>query len=95
MSATHGHTGWCAGGHRCTLAEHRSHPVTLAMPGAGRAVLTRVRGADGTEYAEIRLRVELPAYEPHARMRLVSLLTHLRTLIGPARTGDRPHRGAA
>lgn len=86
------HTGWCARGHHCAvvLGEHRSDPIVVRVPGAGRGVLTRVRDADGGEYAEVRLRVALPDHEPDARSRLTALLTHLRTLIGPARTGRRP-----
>ena len=79
------HTAWCAGGHRCNLGEHRSDPHTITIPGAGTAVLTRVRSADGTEHAEIRLRATLPTDEPAARLRLAALLTHLRALIGPPR----------
>ncbi len=79
------HTDWCARDHRCNLAEHRSPEIVVEVPGAGRAVLTRVRTADGTDCAEIRMRIVLPEHEPHARTRLVALLTHLHTLIGPAR----------
>jgi hypothetical protein len=89
MSAAGKHTNWCAGGHRCNLGEHRSTPITLNVPGAGGAVLTRMRSADGSEHAEIRLRVTLPANEPRARLRLAALLTHVRTLIGPARQAPR------
>ncbi|MGC9670852.1 hypothetical protein ACNTMW_30425 [Planosporangium sp. 12N6] len=78
---------WCAGGHRCGLGEHRSDPITVTIPGAGTAVLTRVRAVDGGEHADIRLSVALPTDEPAARLRLAALLTHLRTLVGPARTG--------
>jgi hypothetical protein len=94
MSRT-GHTEWCAGGHRCGLGEHRSNPMALAATGAGSAVITRARAADGTEYAEIRMRVTLPDHEPAARLRLAALLTHIRTLIGPARTANRTTRRAA
>jgi hypothetical protein len=90
MSRTPGqHTAWCARTHACNLSEHRADPVTLAAPGAGTAVITRVRGADGRDYAEIRLRIDLPAAEPAARQRLTAVLTHLRTLIGPPRIGRR------
>lgn len=88
------HTAWCAGGHRCNLDEHRAHPLTLRVPGAGSLVLTRVQSNGGRGYAEIRLSISLPANEHHARQRLVSLLTHLKTLIGPAR-GNRTIGGAA
>ncbi|GII26496.1 hypothetical protein [Planosporangium mesophilum] len=89
MSARDRHTTWCAAGHRCGLGEHRADPITLTVPGAGTAVITRVRSADGAEHADIRLSVALPADEPAARLRLAALLTHLRTLIGPARTSGR------
>jgi len=81
------HTGWCARGHHCAVAlgEHRSDPVVLRVPGSGRAVLTRVLGGDGVEYAEVRLRVVLPGQEPQARLRLIALLRDLQTLVGPAR----------
>ena len=83
------HTAWCAGGHRCNLGEHRSDPLTVTVPGAGSAVLTRVRAAGGTEYAEIRLLATLPGDEPAARLRLAALLTHVRNLLGPPRTARR------
>jgi hypothetical protein len=95
MTATDKHTAWCAGGHRCNLGEHRSDPITLTIPGAGTGLLVRVRTANGVEHAEIRLRVTLPADEPAARQRLTALLTHLRTLIGPARTVRPGTRRAA
>jgi hypothetical protein len=79
------HTDWCAGGHRCNLGEHRADPLTLTIPGAGSAVLTRVRTANGVEHVDIRLSVTLPGEETQARQRLTALITHLRTLIGPAR----------
>lgn len=82
-----GHTPWCAGGHRCALGEHRADPHTITTPGAGSATITRIRTATGVDQAEIRLRILLPGNEPHARTRLVSLLTHLQTLIGPPRIG--------
>jgi hypothetical protein len=69
--------------------EHRADPITFTAPGAGSAVLTRVRSADGTDHAEIRLSVALPADDHAARLRLAALLTHLRTLIGPARATGR------
>jgi hypothetical protein len=84
------HTAWCAGGHRCNLGEHRADPLTIRVPGAGTAVLTRVRSADGTEHAEIRLRATLPDDESNARLRLAALLTYMRTLLGPPRPTRRP-----
>jgi hypothetical protein len=86
MTTPSGHTAWCAGGHLCTLGEHRARPVTVRAPGAGSVVLTRIRATDGTQHAEVRMSVILPDQEPQARQRLVALLTHLQTLIGPART---------
>lgn len=83
------HPDWCAQGHRCGLGEHRAHPITLTVPGAGGAVLTRVRSAAGTQHAEIRLSIALPAGEPAARLRLAALLTHLSALIGPHRSTGR------
>ncbi len=84
------HTDWCAGGHRCAMGEHRAEPISLTVPGAGSFVLTRVLATTGRQHAEIRLSVILADHEPHARARLVALLTHLRTLIGPPRAADTP-----
>jgi hypothetical protein len=47
--------------------------------------MTRVLGADGRQYADITMRVALPAAERQARYRLAALLAHLRVLVGPAR----------
>jgi hypothetical protein len=89
------HTQWCARNHQCQpLGEHRADPIIVDLPGAGRALLTRVRAANGTDHAEIRMRIVLPRREADARTRLVALLTHLQTLIGPPRA-DRPHRRTA
>lgn len=87
MSTGHpgGHRDWCAADHRCNLNEHRAAEIVVDVPGAGRIVLTRVRDRAGCEHAEIRMRVVLPVDEAHSRTRLVSLLTHLQTLLGPAR----------
>lgn len=92
MTGNDTHTAWCAGGHRCCLGEHRADPHTLTASGAGSATITRIRNASGVEYAEIRLRINLPGNERDARTRLASVLTHLRTLIGPPRISgaDRP-----
>lgn len=79
------HTSWCAGGHRCALGEHRAEPHTITSPGAGSATITRIRTVSGVEYAEIRLRITLPYNEMDARTRLTSVVTFLRTLIGPPR----------
>jgi hypothetical protein len=64
-------------------------PVTVTVPGAGHAVITRVPGAGHTNgTADIRLTVVLPADDTAAALRLAALTTHLHTLIGPARTGQ-------
>jgi len=75
------HTTWCARGHSCSLDEHRAEPVVVKVHALGHAVVTRVAAPDGREYAEIRLRVALPGDEPHARLRMRSLLTRLPELI--------------
>ncbi len=96
MNTPQEHTDWCARGHHCGSGEHRSHPITHTTPGAGSTVITRTRTTTGTEHAEIRLTVDLPAGQEAARQRLAALLTHLQTLIGPPRiTHHRPHRRAA
>jgi hypothetical protein len=72
--------------------------VTVTVPGAGHAVITRVPGTgdtDGTPHADVHLTVVLPDDETQAAQRLTALATHLRALIGPPRTGQRPHRRAA
>jgi hypothetical protein len=84
------HPTWCAGGHHCGHGEHRANPVTITAPGAGSLTLTRMR-AGGAEWAEVRLSIALAGSEPVARQQLTALLTHLQTLIGPA----RPTRRAA
>jgi hypothetical protein len=84
-----GHTPWCARGHHCGHGEHRAAPVTVAIPGAGTVTLTRIRNASGAEWAEIRLSVTLTSHEPAAQQQLTALLTHLQTLIGPARLPQR------
>jgi hypothetical protein len=68
------HADWCAQGHRCGLGEHRSHPHIVEVPGAGRVVLTRVRGMDGREHAEVRATVALSGHEMWARWQLAQLL---------------------
>ncbi|MFG2037326.1 hypothetical protein [Dactylosporangium sp. NPDC048998] len=78
------HPDWCARGHRCGLGEHRADPLTIAIPGYGRATLTRVRGADGREHAEVRLTVALADVEPYARVQLLGVATDLRALLGRA-----------
>jgi len=67
-------------------------PVTVTVPGAGHAVITRVPGAAHShDTAEIRLTVTLPGDDTAAGLRLAALTTHLRALIGPPRAGHRPH----
>lgn len=87
------HTPWCAGDHSCNLAEHRSEPIAVTVPGAGSLILTRVRGTNGREHAEVRLSIALIDSEPATRGQLTSLLTHLRTLIGPPRPAIGPGAG--
>ncbi|MFC6015527.1 hypothetical protein ACFP2T_04865 [Plantactinospora solaniradicis] len=87
------HTGWCARDHRCNHAEHRSDAIMVDLPGHGRAVLTRVRTADGREHAELRLRVALAPAEPAARRQLRTILTSARDLVNRATTTDRPRPG--
>jgi hypothetical protein len=95
MTTADRHTDWCARTHRCGLGEHRADPITLTVPSAGSAVITRVRTATGTEHAEVRLTIDLAGDDTRAREQLAALLTHVRTIIGPRRIGDRPHRRAA
>jgi hypothetical protein len=84
------HTAWCAGDHRCNLAEHRSDEIVIDLPGHGRAVLTRIRDGQGREYGEIRARIALAPAEPCARHQLHDALTDLRALITrAARTAYR------
>ncbi|MEV0570667.1 hypothetical protein [Dactylosporangium sp. NPDC050588] len=78
------HTDWCARGHRCNLGEHRADPLAVDVPGLGRALLTRVRAADGREHAEVTLTVALAAAEPVARAQLLGLARDLDTVISRA-----------
>ena len=90
------HPEWCAGGHRCNLGEHRADPLIIAIPGYGRATLTRIRASDGREHAEVRLTVALAEAEPCARVQLLGVATDLRTLLDHAtRASAAPHRRAA
>jgi hypothetical protein len=81
MTIHNRHTEWCAGGHRCGLGEHRGEPIGVDVPDAGVGLLTRVCDANGRQYAEIRLRVVLPADEGKARRYLIALLTRLPALV--------------
>jgi hypothetical protein len=67
---------WCAGGHRCTAphGEHRSDPQTLRT-GYGTLVITRIRGADGVDFVEMRAVARLPADEETAREMARALAT--------------------
>lgn len=89
-----GHTGWCARDHQCGLGQHRAHPVRFTIPGLGSAVLTRIRTAEGSDHAEIRLSIRLTNHEPTARDQLATLLVNLRTLLDLTRH-QRPHQRAA
>ncbi|HEX6500169.1 MAG TPA: hypothetical protein VF054_14220 [Micromonosporaceae bacterium] len=94
MTRRAGHPDWCAQGHRCGLGEHRAEPLTVAVPGAGSVVLTRVQDATGRGHAEVWMRIDLPTDDHDARLRLAALLTHLHTLIGPARAAHIARRAA-
>ena len=78
------HSDWCAAGHRCNLGEHRADPLVIDVPGLGRALLTRVRGRDGREHAEVTLTVALANAEPVARAQLLGLARDLDTVISRA-----------
>lgn len=78
------HLEWCAQGHRCGFGEHRADPLAVDVPGLGRALLTRVRAADGREHAEVTLTVTLAAAEPHARAQLLGLARDLAAVIARA-----------
>lgn len=84
------HTDWCARDHRCNLGEHRSEEMVVDLPGRGRGVLNRVRIEDGTEHAEIRIRVALADTEHAARRQLTTMLTDLRALVTRAALAGRP-----
>ncbi|MFV2099816.1 hypothetical protein [Micromonospora sp. LOL_024] len=84
-----GHTGWCAGGHRCNLGEHRSDEIVVDA-GHARAVLVRVRTAAGRDHAEVRVRVALAPAELVARRQLVGLLGDLRHAVTRAAIAARP-----
>ncbi|MFY1573361.1 hypothetical protein ACN26Z_29760 [Verrucosispora sp. WMMD703] len=94
-SARDGHTGWCAGGHRCNLGEHRSAEIVVDA-GHARAVLVRVRSAAGRDHAEVRVRVALAPTEVAARRQLVGLLGDVRQAVTRAAIAaqPRPRRAA-
>ena len=90
------HTGWCAQDHRGGVTEHRSADLIAALPGAGRAVITRVRSGD-IEYAEIRARIPLHTTETGARWQLATLLWLLGDVLAavairPGQLRSRPSR---
>ncbi|MGC5053571.1 hypothetical protein ACLQ2S_19180 [Micromonospora sp. DT48] len=89
MTGRDRHTGWCAGGHRCGLGEHRSDEIVVDA-GRARAVLVRVRSAAGRDHAEIRLRVALAPTEVAARRQLVGLLGDMRQAVTRAAIAARP-----
>ncbi|MGC5050101.1 hypothetical protein ACLQ2S_01400 [Micromonospora sp. DT48] len=89
MTGRDRHTGWCAGGHRCGLGEHRSDEIVVDA-GRARAVLVRVRSAAGRDHAEIRLRVALAPTEVAARRQLVGLLDDVRQAVTRAAIAARP-----
>ena len=85
-----GHPAWCARGHRCGLGEHRSEPHVVQVPGAGRAVLTRVRAVDGHDRVEALISAPLSDHEPRARWQLGVLLAGVGRVLGRARAVDGP-----
>jgi hypothetical protein len=81
------HPEWCAGGHHCGLGEHRGEPLRIDVVGAGSLVVTRVRGGDGHDYAEVRGSLRLTNHEPRARHQLGWLIDGLVRLIWGAGRG--------
>ncbi|GGQ67076.1 hypothetical protein [Couchioplanes azureus] len=75
------HTAWCARDHRCNLNEHRSPELIADLPGAGRAIVTRVRDANGREYVEIRARIPLHHTETGARWQVATTVRLLREVL--------------
>ncbi|WP_433215707.1 hypothetical protein ACQP00_06355 [Dactylosporangium sp. CS-047395] len=88
------HTSWCAGGHRCSLGEHRADPIVITAPNIGAVTLTRVRAANGREHAEVRLTVALAPTELAARRQLLELADNLsRVLHHATRPEGSIHHG--
>ncbi|WP_433215661.1 hypothetical protein ACQP00_06275 [Dactylosporangium sp. CS-047395] len=58
--------------------------MAIDVAGYGRALLTRVRGRNGREYAEVTLTVALALTEPAARAQLRRLARGLTTVIDRA-----------
>jgi len=76
------HPQWCARGHGCGLGEHRAAPVRVDGGRRGVVVLTRVLGADGRQFVEIRTRIALTAAsEVASRRHLARILTALEGLL--------------
>ena len=83
------HPTWCPADERCQLGEHRSTPIVTDVPGAGRAVVTRVLARDGREWAEVRVRLELSDVDARARWQLTVLLRSVGQALGRASRGSR------
>jgi hypothetical protein len=79
------HLDWCARGHHCTLGEHRAHPIRIDVPRVGSLVITRVQGATGHQYAEVRASLRLTPSEAHARHQIGTVLDGLTRLMWTAR----------
>src|SRR3954447_1589974 len=75
------HTDWCARDHRCNLTEHRGPELIADLPRRGRAVVTRIRDANGREYAEVRARIPLHHTETGARWQVAATLSLMRDLL--------------
>ena len=89
------HTDWCAAGHRCGIAEHRSPDITADAAG-GRAVVTRVRAGD-VDYAEVRIRIPLSRHDTIARHQVglaLHLIRRLLTAVAAVRPEALSTRGA-
>lgn len=63
------HTTWCGRGHHCNLAEHRSAAIVIDVPGRARATITRIRGRNGREHAEVRLTTALTTGDTERQLR--------------------------
>lgn len=83
------HPDWCSADWRCSLGEHRSDPMVTDVAGAGRAVVTRVLGADGREWAEVRVRLALADVEQRARWQLATLLRSIGQALGQSGRASR------
>jgi hypothetical protein len=79
------HTDWCAQGHHCTFGEHRGMPIRVDITGAGSMVVTRVRGTDGSEWAEVRASVRLQPHRSRAEQQLGGLVDGLARMMGRLR----------